>query len=1074
MRQVELECIDGKSSKFWHAKQSGNALDVVFGRIGTAGQDKHYYFEDRAEAAASLEKQVKEKLKKGYVSKLDRLEKDDEEAVDAAPVKSAPASAAKPAKAKSAAAKSEEIPRPAVASAAIVRRMDLNPIEKGYAFHRRVLLPKPPIASFDRDEWVKKLSCERQEGEIMTERLRATKTSRAWSLEECQFWVYGVTSYCEARHEYWRSKMGRERIFDLYGYLAENMTAAMSEVDFSVKPTVDQFVKIFDAVSLHVITIFNGGIHNQTQASVKDTLEHLIYPLFNIFSVPEIIEIWERIWISFEHATFRSNWADYLNSNLITAVRTEAVPFIHGEELAELQAYLKRRMDVLDWHPASSDEQVPLPYIMAGLFGMHDCLLPLIQSIPDDFYGSEEGFHHLNRPQLLLLGLNNRDTLVREWRRLGMPISKSGECLAWLAHTDWHELDNAMRYVNSHINPKVKTRDDLAEFFFQFIKKVVAPEAVRHVFALSQNRSFTKMANKWMSDNKLITFAGLAELQKEPTPLAAAALSHLRDMIKNLDRDSLPVEYHRQFDDIVERVNNARIALGDKARPKWLEEAFDKKAPTRKGALPNWLDDVALAPVVINGYVLEDKEVNQIVQAIKASRSADVHPLLRVLRDKTERSSFDAFTWELYERWYHNLAPSKDKWCLLAVGYLASDQCLFRLIPLMKEWRGGGNPGRAAFVLDALEASGTNLALLKLHEISQTSSLKSLKPKAKEKMQAVAAARGLKPSQLEERIVPTCGFDESGNKIFDFGQRQFRFVLGPNLKPCVKDESGKVKGDLPAPGKGDDEVKAAQALKDWKATKLEIKSVVKMQAKRLELALVSGRRWSVEDFTALIAGHPFVKVFCRPLIWGVFDKANKLTHSFRMTEENELADENEKLFKLSPLDGEEHSIGLLHPMLTDEKLLAKWGDILSDYNLIPPFAQLGRPIFKLTAEEAKAGRISRFDGLKVEAVVIPGTLDRRDWAREEVMDGGIFCGHYKYFEGCDVTAFVTYPGIIPGMLTESDDQEFSQIGFMLGDSALCGFGQGDGEDRSLKAVDPVIISEVLADLTAVMDKAKKA
>ena len=37
--------------------------------------------------------------------------------------------------------------------------------------------------------------------------------------------------------------------------------------------------------------------------------------------------------------------------------------------------------------------------------------------------------------------------------------------------------------------------------------------------------------------------------------------------------------------------------------------------------------------------------------------------------------------------------------------------------------------------------------------------------------------------QLEDRIVPDLDLDEHGGRTFDFGPRQFRVVLGPDLKP---------------------------------------------------------------------------------------------------------------------------------------------------------------------------------------------------------------------------------------------------------------------------------------------------
>lgn len=63
---VELELVDGKSSKFWRAKTEGSDLVVNYGRIGTGGQTKTKSFADVAAAAAELDKVAASKRKKGY------------------------------------------------------------------------------------------------------------------------------------------------------------------------------------------------------------------------------------------------------------------------------------------------------------------------------------------------------------------------------------------------------------------------------------------------------------------------------------------------------------------------------------------------------------------------------------------------------------------------------------------------------------------------------------------------------------------------------------------------------------------------------------------------------------------------------------------------------------------------------------------------------------------------------------------------------------------------------------------------------------------------------------------------
>ena len=62
-----FEFVEGTSSKFWEVAVNGNHVSVIFGRIGTAGQTQAKHFANAAEAQKHADKQIAQKLKKGYV-----------------------------------------------------------------------------------------------------------------------------------------------------------------------------------------------------------------------------------------------------------------------------------------------------------------------------------------------------------------------------------------------------------------------------------------------------------------------------------------------------------------------------------------------------------------------------------------------------------------------------------------------------------------------------------------------------------------------------------------------------------------------------------------------------------------------------------------------------------------------------------------------------------------------------------------------------------------------------------------------------------------------------------------------
>src|SRR5207248_4584576 len=130
-------------------------------------------------------------------------------------------------------------------------------------------------------------------------------------------------------------------------------------------------------------------------------------------------------------------------------------------------------------------------------------------------------------------------------------------------------------------------------------------------------------------------------------------------------------------------------------------------------------------------------------------------------------------------------------------------------------WPGESQHQRAVLGLECLRAIGTDTALMQLNGIAQKLKFQGLKNKAREFMEDIARDKGLSREELEDRVVPDLDLDERGTRVLDFGPRQFRVVLGPDLEPLVRDESGKAKADLPKPGAKDDPHKAAAAVEEW-------------------------------------------------------------------------------------------------------------------------------------------------------------------------------------------------------------------------------------------------------------------
>ncbi|TGU73659.1 DUF4132 domain-containing protein, partial [Mesorhizobium sp. M00.F.Ca.ET.186.01.1.1] len=136
--------------------------------------------------------------------------------------------------------------------------------------------------------------------------------------------------------------------------------------------------------------------------------------------------------------------------------------------------------------------------------------------------------------------------------------------------------------------------------------------------------------------------------------------------------------------------------------------------------------------------------------------------------------------------------------------------------------------------------------------------------------------------------------------------------------------------------------------------KKDLKSMVKLQALRLEESLSKSRYWTTEAWNRLFVENVLMQKFAIGLIWGVYEDGS-LAATFRYMDDGTFNTVDEDEYELP----EQAQIGLVHPLELDEETLAGWRTQLEDYEISQPFDQLNRELFLPTEEELKADEVLR-------------------------------------------------------------------------------------------------------------------
>ncbi|KAB2348522.1 DUF4132 domain-containing protein [Actinomadura rudentiformis] len=487
-----------------------------------------------------------------------------------------------------------------------------------------------------------------------------------------------------------------------------------------------------------------------------------------------------------------------------------------------------------------------------------------------------------------------------------------------------------------------------------------------------------------------------------------------------------------------EAIVEAARVHGERAAAAIADLMTTDPVPLRVPKVSEWADPERLPQVLLKGRdrALPAAAARHLLTMLALSAPDAPYAGITEVRAACDPGSLAAFSWAIFERWQLDGAPAKDGWALGQLGLIGGDEAARRLTPLIKVWPGQSRHKNASAGLDVLAAIGSDIALTHLHGIAQKLKFKGLKRQAQEKIDQIAADRGLTQEELADRLVPDLGLGPDGSLVLDYGPRRFTVGFDEQLKPYVRDEGGKPRQTLPKPGAKDDPELAPAAYKRFTALKKDVRAVATSQIQRLETAMIERREWSLPDFQRLLVAHPLLRHIARRLVWLAGDGT-----SFRVAEDGTFADSADDTCTLPSTA----SVRIAHPLDLSGSL-ATWSEVFADYEIAQPFPQLGRPVHALTPAERETGRLERFENVPVPLGRLLA-LERRGWEHEIPADAGIVGSMSRHLPGGAEV----------------------QIGF---DTAVA-IGHRDPTQEVTIAVsvsgdlDPIVASELLADLTAV-------
>lgn len=459
------------------------------------------------------------------------------------------------------------------------------------------------------------------------------------------------------------------------------------------------------------------------------------------------------------------------------------------------------------------------------------------------------------------------------------------------------------------------------------------------------------------------------------------------------------------------------------------------------------------------GNAATEEYMQAILLAYSSMPVPGVNKEVLKLTNALNQAELAQYVTELFDKWRETGAEAKKKWVLYVAGIHGGAQIVELMKHQIDEWAKNSRGAIAAEAVKALALNSSPTALLMVDGIARKYKFKQVRAAASKALEFAAEQLGLSTEELADRIVPDLGFNEQHERIFDYGERKFKVYITPALEIEIFDENGKKLKNMPAPGKRDDELLAAESYAEFKQMKKQMKATVANQKLRLEAALSTERKWQTDSWRALFVENPIMHQFAISLIWGVYGEDGTVIATFRYMEDGSFNTEDEEEYQLP----EKGMIGLIHPIELSADSKAKWEEQLSDYEITQSVEQLKRPVFALTEEEKHAKALERFGGAVLAAISLSGKLQTMGWYKGAAEDAGIYYYFYREDTSSGIRVLLNFSGAYIGdSYTAAENEEVTVYDAEFYKKASNG---KEKQKLTLGELSPKYFSEIVYQLT---------
>ncbi|WP_157154766.1 DUF4132 domain-containing protein [Brachyspira murdochii] len=335
-------------------------------------------------------------------------------------------------------------------------------------------------------------------------------------------------------------------------------------------------------------------------------------------------------------------------------------------------------------------------------------------------------------------------------------------------------------------------------------------------------------------------------------------------------------------------------------------------------------------------------------------------------------NSFITVIKNVYEKWIHEGGDTSYKYVMIPYLVYENEYKIDKVVYKIKEWCESGRISLANYAISALASNGSINSLIVIDYISSNFKYFQIKNTSKLAFKSVAKRLNISEDKLSDKIIPDFGIDLNGTKTLKDDKYSFTLYLNEklNIEKILDNNINKYINKLDKYSNLDKNI-----LDEFTSIKNHIKICYKFQLNRLYKALMTGKKWSIEDWKEIFANNYIMNVLADMFIWTIYNKNGKiLKHVKYSRKENAFYTLDYEIYKIN----KQYQLSLASPIEMSKEDIEKSKTLISKFKIKQPFNQMQEITFHFEEGDIKENIIVKYRNKEVKIKTFKSLIDTLD------------------------------------------------------------------------------------------------